>query len=161
MRTDVLIIGSGIAGATAALRLARDREREITLVTRASSPEESNSSYAQGGIVGRGADDTSELLVEDVLQAGAGLSWPPAVRILAEEGPPLLEAMLGDGREPFFDRDDAGRPIYGLEGAHSRRRILHVGDRTGAAIMQTLLARVAQTPNIRLMTGKTAVDLIT
>lgn len=58
MRTDVLIIGSGIAGATAALRLARDREREITLVTRASSPEESNSSYAQGGIVGRGVDDT-------------------------------------------------------------------------------------------------------
>ncbi len=89
MRTDILIIGSGIAGATAALRLAHDRQRQITLLNRAEEPTESNSRYAQGGIVGRGADDTADILVDDVLAAGAGLSFPPAVRLLAEEGPRL------------------------------------------------------------------------
>ena len=71
MRADVLIIGCGIGGATAALRLAQDREREIVLLTREDHAEESNSSYAQGGIVGRGTDDSADLLVEDVLREGA------------------------------------------------------------------------------------------
>jgi L-aspartate oxidase len=161
MQTDVLIIGSGVAGATAALKLAADRERQVTVVTRAAVPEDCNSNHAQGGIAGRGEGDTAELLVEDVLRAGAGLSWPPAVQLLAEQGPRLLEELLIDGGATIFDRGDDGRPIFGLEGAHSRRRILHVGDRTGAAIMHTLLARVAACPNIRLLTDKTAVDLIT
>ena len=87
MKTDVLIIGCGIAGAAAALRLARDRERSITVLTRAADPLESNSSWAQGGIVGRGEDDSASLLVEDVLRAGAGLCHRPAVELLAEEGP--------------------------------------------------------------------------
>ncbi len=73
MQTDVLIIGSGIAGTAAALRLAADRQRQINLITSAAMPFESNSSYAQGGIVWRGADDSRELLVEDILQAGAGV----------------------------------------------------------------------------------------
>jgi L-aspartate oxidase len=65
MQTDVLIIGSGIAGATAALRLAQDSQRQITLITRAEEASDSNSNYAQGGIVGRGVDDSAELLEED------------------------------------------------------------------------------------------------
>jgi len=161
VRTDVLILGCGISGATAALRLSRDREREVVVVTREREPIESNSAWAQGGIVGRGEDDSFELLVEDVLRAGAGLSWPPAVEILAEEGPRLLDEMLvGPGR-PAFDRDPAGALVYGLEGAHSRRRILHVGDRTGAAIMEALLVRLVERPNVRILTARTAVDLIT
>ena len=79
MQTDTLIIGCGIAGATAALRLAQDRQRQITLITRADIPLESNSRYAQGGIVGQGEDDTASLLVEDVMAAGAGLCYRPAV----------------------------------------------------------------------------------
>jgi len=161
MQTDVLIIGCGIAGATAALRLSEDAERQVTLVTREPEPSESNSSYAQGGIVGRGEDDSAELLVEDVLRAGAGLSSPEAVRLLAEEGPRLLEEMLVSTGQPVFDRDENGSLVYGLEGAHSRRRIIHVGDRTGSAIMEALLARVAERSNITLLTSKTAVDLIT
>ena len=88
-------------------------------------------------------DDSVELLVEDVLRAGAGLSYPPAVRLLAEEGPRLLEEMLISTDAPVFDRDENGDLVYGLEGAHSRRRIIHIGDRTGSAIMEALLARVA------------------
>ena len=161
MQTDVLIIGCGISGATAALGLARDTERQVTLVTREHEPAESNSSWAQGGIVGRGEDDSPEALVQDVLRAGAGLSSPTAVKLLAREGPRLLQELLLDEDGPGFDRDTAGQLSYGLEAAHSRRRILHVGDRTGAAIMNNLLRRVRERPNIRLLTGRTAVDLIT
>lgn len=161
MRTDILIIGSGIAGATAALRLAQDRQRQVTLLNRAEEPTESNSRYAQGGIVGRGSDDSADILVEDVLAAGAGLSYPPAVRLLAEEGPRLLKEVIIGECGLAFDRDAQGKAIYGLEAAHSRRRILHVGDATGRAIMEALIKRINAQPNIQLLTGKTVVDLIT
>ena len=161
MRTDILIIGSGIAGATAALRLAQDSQRQITLLNRADEPTESNSRYAQGGVVGRGADDTADILVEDVLAAGAGLSYPPAVRLLAEEGPRLLDEVIINQCGLSFDHDPNGNLFYGLEAAHSRRRILHVGDATGRAIMQALIQKVKEQPNIQLLTGKTVVDLIT
>ena len=161
MRTDVLILGCGISGATAALGLSDDRERDVVVVTREREPIESNSAWAQGEIAGRGDDDSSALLAEDVLRAGAGLSWAPAVQLLAEEGPRLLdEILVGPGR-PAFDRGVGGGLAFGLEGAHSRRRILHVGDRTGAAIMEALLARLVERPNVRILTGHTAVDLIT
>ena len=74
--TEVLIIGSGIAGATAALRLARNPERRITVVTRAADPHESNTRYAQGGIIGRGPDDNAELLLEDILAAAPASARP-------------------------------------------------------------------------------------
>ena len=67
---EVLIIGRGIAGATAALRLARNSDRQITIITRASDAHESNTRYAQGGIIGRGPDDSAELLFEDIVAAG-------------------------------------------------------------------------------------------
>ncbi|HXV76510.1 MAG TPA: L-aspartate oxidase [Candidatus Polarisedimenticolaceae bacterium] len=161
MRTDTLIIGSGIAGATAALRLADNPGHRVTVITREADPTESNSDWAQGGIVGRGANDTAELLAEDILRTGAGLSSPPAVRLLAEEGPRLLRELLIDAGGPSFDRDESGEPAFGLEGAHSRRRILHVGDSTGHAIMTRLIERLAERPQIELLTGRTAVDLIT
>ena len=68
--------------------------RQITIVTRARDPHESNTRYAQGGIIGRGADDNPELLADDILEAGAGVSSPEAARILAEEGPALLHEVL-------------------------------------------------------------------
>ena len=121
--TDVLIIGSGIAGATAALNLARDPQRHIILINRAPDPCESNSRYAQGGIIGRGPGDSPELLVEDILAAGAGASLPRAARILAEEGPALLQEVLVKKAKVPFDEQDNGEPDWGQEGAHSRRRI--------------------------------------
>ncbi len=161
MQTDTLIIGSGIAGAAAALRLAADRERHVTLITRAQAPEESNSRYAQGGIVGRGNGDSPALLAEDVTRAGAGLSYPPAVELLANAGPDLLDEMLIRQAGIAFDHNRAGEMVFGREAAHSTRRILHVGDATGKAIMAGLLNQIREQPNITLLTGCTAVDLIT
>jgi len=165
MQTDVLIIGAGIAGATAALELAADAQRQITLLTRAENLTESNSFYAQGGIVGRGPDDSAEALAKDVLEAGAGLSYPPAVQVLATEGPKLLEEILATSAAAevgmIFDRDRDGLIAYGLEAAHSHRRILHVGDATGRAIMTALATRVRSLPNVTVLTAQTVVDLIT
>jgi L-aspartate oxidase len=159
--TDVLIIGSGIAGATAALKLAEDPQRRIILITREPDPQESNSRYAQGGIISRGLDDSADLLVQDILAAGAGASLPEAARILADEGPRRLEEILLAGSGVGFDRAPDGGFVYGQEAAHSARRILHVGDGTGRAIMSTLASRLQSQPNIELLTDATAVDLIT
>jgi L-aspartate oxidase len=90
--TDVLIIGSGIAGATAAIKLAQDPARKIILITRDPDLHESNSRWAQGGIIHRGPGDSADLFAQDILAAGAGASLPEAARILAEEGPSRLTA---------------------------------------------------------------------
>src|SRR6476619_127313 len=115
METEVLIIGCGIAGATAALRLARNPQRQITVVTRAADVHESNTRYAQGGIIGRGPDDSAELLFEDIIAAGAGVSSPEAARILAQEGPPLLHEVLEQTAGVVFDHEEAGEPVWGQE----------------------------------------------
>ncbi len=161
MQTDVLIIGCGIAGATAAIQLARDSQRQITIITRAEEAMDSNSSYAQGGIIGRGVNDSAELLEEDVLTAGADLSYPPAVRLLAERGPELLNQILIEQAGIEFDHDEQGNLMMGLEAAHTRRRILHVGDGTGEAIMKGLLRTLHGISNIQLLNMHTVVDLIT
>ncbi len=161
IQTDVLIIGCGIAGATAALKLSEDPKRHITIITREPEPTESNTAYAQGGIIGRGPDDSPDLLVKDILEAGAGASLPKAARILAEEGPPLLQKILIEMAGVPFDRNPDGSLAWGQEAAHSRRRILHVGDRTGAAIVRHLIELLHSRPNIQWFTNATAVDLIT
>lgn len=160
-QTHTLIIGCGIAGAAAALRLSDDPNHEITVITRAADAENSNTAWAQGGIVTRGLDDSSDLLVEDILRAGAGLSSPLAARILADEGPELVRSVLIDRCGVRFDRDPQGDFIFGLEAVHSTRRIVHVGDKTGAAIASAMLKTLAQRPNVRLLTNHTAVDIIT
>jgi L-aspartate oxidase len=159
--TDTLIIGCGIAGASAALKLSDDPNYHVTIITRSSDANNSNTGWAQGGIVTRGLDDSPELLIEDILRAGAGLSSPTAARILAEEGPRLVQEVLIDRCGIRFDHNEDDELIYGLEAAHSTRRIIHVGDATGNAIEQKLLATLATRPNVTLLTNHTAVDLIT
>lgn len=161
LRTNTLIIGCGIAGATAALRLSDDPNQHVTVITRAPDSMDSNTGWSQGGIVTRGLDDSPDLLVEDILRAGAGLSSPGAARILADEGPRLVDEILIERCGVRFDRDDDHDLIYGLEAAHSTRRIVHVGDKTGQAILAQLLAALADRPNVTLLTDHTAVDLIT
>ena len=161
LQTDILIIGTGIAGATAALKLAEDPNRHITIITREPDPHESNTGYAQGGIISRGPDDSADLLVKDILEAGAGASLPSAARILAEEGPRVLDQILiAESRIPF-DRGEGEDYEWGQEAAHSRRRILHVGDGTGRAIARGLIAQLKSKPNIQWFTNASAVDLIT
>jgi L-aspartate oxidase len=161
VETDALVIGCGIAGLTAALRLAQDRQRQVLVITRALAAEESNTRYAQGGIVARGVGDSHELLARDILAAGAGLSWPQAVGILAEEGPELVQHLLVEGAGVPFDRDAAGDLARTREGGHSVPRVLHVGDSTGRAIEGALLERLRDLPNVTLQTQAVAVDLIT
>jgi L-aspartate oxidase len=123
--TDVLVIGSGIAGATAALVLAKNPDRQVTIITREPDPQESNTRYAQGGIIGRGEDDNPEILARDILAAGAGAASPLAARILAEEGPEILQQLLVDQAGVRFDTRSDGGPEYGMEAAHSCRRVLN------------------------------------
>ena len=101
IETEVLIIGCGIGGGTAALALA-DAGVPVTVVTRGKAPESANTFWAQGGIIYEGVKDSADLLVEDTLRAGAGHCYEPAVRLLAEEGP-------GAVREP--DRSARPAPV--------------------------------------------------
>jgi L-aspartate oxidase len=161
VQTHTLIIGSGIAAAAVALRLSDDPGHHITLVTREDDPLESATAWAQGGIVTRGLDDRPALLVADILHAGAGLSSPSAALLLAEEGPGLVRDVLIERCGVRFDRNSNGEPEFGLEAAHSTRRILHVGDKTGAAIIAGMLGALAGRANVTLLAAHTAVDLIT
>lgn len=161
LRTHTLIIGCGIAGAAAALRLSDNPDHHVTIITRSPDAMSSNTAWAQGGIVTRGMDDSPDLLVKDILHAGAGLSSPRAARLLAEEGPALVQSMLIERAGVKFDRAEDTELIYGLEAAHSTRRIIHVGDKTGQAIIAEMIESLRACPNVTLLTNHTAVDLIT
>ncbi len=160
IETDVLIIGCGIAGGTAALELA-DAGAAVTVVTRAREPQESNTHYAQGGIVYQGKKDSQALLADDILRAGAGLCNARAVTLLAEQGPRLVRQVLIDKVGVPFDETADQELSLALEGGHSTPRIAHAADATGQAIEAALLKKLVSHPNIRLLTGYTAVDLLT
>lgn len=163
LQAEVLIIGCGVAGAVAALQLA-DAGIAVTVVTRATDPAETNTFYAQGGIIYKGKDDSPELLAQDILRAGAGHSNPRAVKILSEEGPGLVKSLLIDQYGVQFDHDH-GDPAAELslarEGGHAAPRIAHAVDATGQAIEVALMQRLKATANIQLLTGFTAIDLLT
>jgi len=156
---DVLIIGCGIGGCSAALRAA-ELGKKVLLVTRSNDLMDSNTAYAQGGIIARGDDDNADLLLEDVMTAGDGLSYPPAVEQLATLGPELVYSMLVDKLNVNFTRLN-GELVYTKEAAHSARRILFALDATGKEIAKTMTQAAAQHENIEIAANHTAVDLIT
>src|SRR5690349_23580693 len=135
----VLVVGSGIAGLTAALESA-DAGHDVTLVSKADLAL-SNTRFAQGGVaVVLGADDSVAEHVRDTLVAGAGLSDPDTAGILCAEGPEAMLELIERGVQ--FDMRD-GDLAHGLEAAHSHARILHAGgDATGAGIAYALIAQV-------------------
>jgi L-aspartate oxidase len=158
--TDVLVLGTGIAGATAALRLAQAGV-DVTLVTRAELAMDTNTDWAQGGIVYQGKGDTPAQLAQDIQHAGAGHCNPKAVQILAEEGPDLVTQLLIEQLDVPFDRDSKGQLALALEGGHSLPRIAHTTDATGHAIQAALLKAISKQPKINLLIAHTAIDLLT
>jgi L-aspartate oxidase len=160
IETDVLIIGCGVAGSTAALLLA-EAGLSVILVTRAQAPNESNTYYAQGGIIYRGEHDSPELLTEDIMRAGAGHCNPRAVTILAEEGPIAVEEILLEKAGVRFDRTPDGELSLAREGGHSMPRIVHTADTTGQAIETALIKALSAYPNVTMLTAHTAIDLLT
>ncbi|HTY43474.1 MAG TPA: L-aspartate oxidase [Thermoanaerobaculia bacterium] len=156
---DVLVLGTGVAGCAAALSAAR-AGASVTIVTRAAEARESNTYYAQGGIVGRPPGDSPERLARDIERAGDGLCSPEAVALIAREGPDLVQSLLVDELQVPFDHDGAAFH-WTLEGAHSVPRVLHVKDATGAPIERALIEACRKEPSIRWRLETTAVDLLT
>ena len=153
---DVLIVGSGLAGLSAALHLSPTRRIAI-LTKRAMS--DGSSGWAQGGIAAVLAEgDTFDAHVDDTLVAGAGLSDPAATRFVVEHAPKSI-AWLRELGVPFSEED--GHLHLTREGGHSARRIVHVTDATGAAVQKTLIEHVRRAPNITLFENHVLVDLIT
>jgi L-aspartate oxidase len=159
LSTDVLVIGCGIGGGAAALMLA-DAGIPVTVVTRAETATESNTCYAQGGIIVRGAGDSAQLLAEDIVRTGAGHCHLPAVTIAAEEGPDLVQRVLIDRVGVAFDRDASGALSLAREGSHAVPRVAHVADATGQAISAALVKALQDHPNVTVLTAHTAVELL-
>jgi L-aspartate oxidase len=153
---DVLIVGSGLAGLSAAMHLAPTHR--VAILTKRSMSDGS-SGWAQGGIAAvMGEGDTFASHVDDTLVAGAGLSDPAATRFVVEHAPESIEWLRQLG-VPFSQEE--GHLHLTREGGHSARRIVHVTDATGAAVQRTLIEHVRRTPNITLFEHHTLVDLIT
>lgn len=153
----VVIIGSGLAGLTAALSLA---PLPVFLITRSGLGEETSSAWAQGGIAAAmGADDNPQLHLADTLAAGDGLVDEAAAKGILDQASHAVHWLEAQGVR--FDRTADGTLALGLEAAHSRRRIVHgKGDASGATIIKALTERVTATPSISVLAGTQARCLI-
>jgi L-aspartate oxidase len=158
--TDVLVIGCGIAGASAALEAAKSGLR-VAVITQAAHPEDSNTYQAQGGIVSLGPRDDPELLKDDIITTGDGVNDPQAVDILVSEGRDLVGRILIRELKIPFTRSSPDSLDYAQEAGHSRRRILHVDDATGRTIEEKLISALRTCANVTIFAGHTAVDLLT
>lgn len=154
--TDILVIGSGVAGLTAALAAA-DTGAAVLLVSKDELPE-SNSYYAQGGVaVALAEGDSPESHLEDTLVSGVGLCDVEAVRVLVTEGRERCLELIDWGAA--FDRNDEGLS-FTMEGAHSQRRVIHGKDATGKVIVETLIAKVREHESITLLAHHFTIDLL-
>lgn len=160
-KTDVLILGSGIAGLTSAIKIAEARpDLSITILSK-DVKDESNTRYAQGGVaaVWNEKDDTLQKHIADTLDAGDGLCREDVVRMVIEEGPLRVQELIDWGAR--FDKEKSGDYDLGREGGHSENRILHYKDLTGWEIQRTLIEKAATFPNIRIVENCFAIDLLT
>jgi L-aspartate oxidase len=157
---DLVVIGTGIAGLTAAIAAAEEG-RSVAVLSKETALEECNTRYAQGGIVARGRDDSPGSLAADIMTAGDQMGFREAVDLLAAEGPALVEGLLVERLGVPFDRGPDGRPALTREAAHAVRRILFAQDRTGNAIETALLAKAAAETHIRMFPAHAAIDLVT
>lgn len=157
---DFVVIGSGIAGLSFALKVAK--HGSVAVITKRKGPD-TNTAWAQGGIACVTSDEDSfELHVRDTLEAGAGLCDEKVVRTIVTEAPARIQDLVDLGLQ-FDEREVSGHREFdlGREGGHSKRRVLHVRDETGKEIENTLLRELARQSHVDLLENHMAVDLIT
>jgi L-aspartate oxidase len=160
IQTNYLIIGSGVAGLTFAIRIADQfPDKKVTIITK-SNADESNTKYAQGGIaiVTDESDDTYQKHIEDTLVCGDGLCDPAVVKMVVTEGPKRLKELVEWGAK--FDKNAKGNFDLGKEGGHSENRVVHHKDQTGSEIERAILGQVHQKENILVLDHYFALDLI-
>src|SRR5918993_4070986 len=161
MQTDFLIIGSGIAGLTYALKVAQHcPDKQVTIITKAAA-DETATKYAQGGVavVNDMENDSFDKHIEDTLIAGDGLCDREIVEIVVKEGPARVQEIIDWGTR--FDKDKEGDYKLGKEGGHSEFRILHHKDVTGKEMERALLEAIKRSPNITLLNHLFVIDVIT
>jgi L-aspartate oxidase len=161
MRTDILVIGAGIAGLSFAAKTAKwFPDLQITMITKDTFLE-SNTKYAQGGIAIAidSTKDSFQKHIEDTLLAGDGLCNPQVVEKVVTEGPARLRELIEWGVQ--FDRDATGQLALGREGGHTAHRIIHYKDATGYRIAGALLEHLSSLPNVKLLAHHFAVELLT
>jgi L-aspartate oxidase len=161
MKTDILVIGAGIAGLSFSIKVARLRPDLRILVLTKTSRDESNTRYAQGGVaaVWNLEKDSYEDHISDTLDAGDGLCREEIVQLVVNEGPERVREIIEWGAR--FDRASTNEYDLGREGGHSANRILHYKDLTGWEIQRTLLAEAARHPSIEIREEFFAIDLLT
>lgn len=160
-QTDFLVIGSGIAGLTYALKVANQFPDKKVLVMTKATADETNTKYAQGGIavVNDTANDSFDKHIEDTLIAGDGLCNEKVVEIVVKEGPDRVQELIDWGAK--FDKEADGDYKRGKEGGHSEFRILHHKDVTGKEMERALIEAVARQKNIEFIKHCFVVDIIT
>ncbi|MGE3261000.1 MAG: L-aspartate oxidase [Bacteriovoracia bacterium] len=158
---DALVLGSGLAGLNFALEFAeRNPEAKILLITKSVLLHEGATNWAQGGIAAVMDGESFESHIEDTLRTGGGLSQAKAVRTVVTEGPDRVRDLIRRGVQFTRREDNIDQYDFTREGGHSERRVLHVADHTGRAIMETLTAAARANPRIEIATETIAVDLI-
>lgn len=159
---DVLIAGTGVAGLSAAIKIAqRFPDWRICILTKNATADESNTKYAQGGIsvVIDHDKDSIDSHIQDTLQAGDGLCNESVVEFVVSNAFARLQELVSWGID--FDRDSEGSLSLGREGGHKHNRIVHCKDSTGASVVSVLLSKVSSLSNIAILTNHAVVDLIT
>ncbi len=159
IKTDFLVIGSGIGGLSFALKVCE--WGDVVIVTK-KEDSESNTNYAQGGIASVLAkDDSFDIHIEDTLRAGDGLCNPEVVRKVVEAGPGCIEELIRIGVRFTKKRGKEKEFDLGLEGGHSKNRVVHAADLTGREVENSLLSAVKAKKNIKILEDHIAIDLIT
>jgi len=158
-KTDILIIGLGLAGMTAAITAAQ-KGKKITIITKTKDLVSGSTPRAQGGIVFKGLNDSSEKLKQDILAAGAGHCWEEAVDHLCEHGSKLVKKILIDTLQTKFDQKENILQRVS-EGAHSVPRVIYKADKTGKSIHASALTYLQSLNNVEILTNHIAIDLLT
>lgn len=159
METDVLIIGGGIAGSTAALILA-ENGIDVIMISKGDGPSAANTYYAQGGIAALAEDDSAEQFIDDIMKSGDGINYRKAVEQAVNLSQQVVKNILIDKLKVPFSTSN-GHFDLAREGAHSRRRVLNVKDMTGRAIQESFYKYLKKLKKLKILFNHTAIDLLT